>query len=160
MPDPYVPLYQDIRWIVATILGLWGAGLSTYQQIVKRREQKPAIVMSISRSLMALDGSQRPEPHIGFHVRNTGFVDVFFKTLSSHIQVKGWEQRYVLVKALSSVEFPTVLKRGDSFGMCASLPKLQVELRKAGKTGTVEVRGCLEDALMRQFYSRWETIDV
>jgi hypothetical protein len=127
----------------------------------RKREQKPDVRVSINRSLVPLGAGKEPlEPHVGFHVRNAGLVDVFFKEFCSNIQVKNWDHRYVLYKPLSSVEFPAALKAGDSLDLVASLPKLQAELRKAGKTGRMEIRGCIADAVGREFKSDWLTVDV
>jgi len=45
----------------------YGAGLATYQQTVRMREQKLDVRLPINTSLLALGGADSAEPHVGFH---------------------------------------------------------------------------------------------
>lgn len=80
------PLLQDTRWMVATLLALWGAGLSTFQQMVNIRQRRPKVRVLLQKSLVGSPvwtlGNERPlDKALSVTVKNLGQVDLTFEPL-------------------------------------------------------------------------------
>jgi hypothetical protein len=157
MPDQ-PPLWQDVRWIVATLFALWGAGLSTFQQIVKRREQRPEISVSV-RKTIAVGAGPRTD-HFSIDVRNTGRVDVFFKSARCSFEVEGAEPRLMLNLFTCDTSFPAVLRPGNSFSILAPRDATFVQsVRSVLPNGRIRLRADVWDAIDRRFVSNWVDVE-
>jgi hypothetical protein len=158
MPDPQPPLWQDVRWIVATFFAVWGAGLSTYQQVLRRREQRIRIEV-IVRNTVAVAAGPRTN-HLSIDVRNTGHVDVFFRAVRISFEVEHSQPRLVLNLFTCDTAFPTVLRPGDSFSVLASRDAAFLQqVRMCAPDGPIRLRAEVWDALERRFVSDWVGVE-
>src|ERR1700674_826024 len=114
MPDPQIPLYQDVRWIFTTLLALYGAGLSTYEKWARHRELEPNIKVLLYPS-EGFGAPGPPERFLAIHVKNTGQPDVIFHDNSRSLLVKTKDTRLAVYMAPINAKFPVTLKHGDAF---------------------------------------------
>src|SRR4051812_37908292 len=69
------PLLHDYRWMVTTAFALYGAGLSTYQQIGRIRDRRPNVTVNVGMGIAPGNISG----HFDVKIKNIGVIDVFLK---------------------------------------------------------------------------------
>jgi hypothetical protein len=157
MPDQ-PPLWQDVRWIVATLFALWGAGLSTYQQVIKKREQRPGISVVVSKTIAF--GAGPTTEHFSIDVKNVGHADVFFKSARCSFEVAGVDTRLMLNLFTCDTAFPAAVRPGNSFSILAPRDATFFQsVRHILPNGPIRLRADVWDAIDRRFVSDWVDVE-
>jgi hypothetical protein len=152
-------------WVVTTaiaiygaVLATYGAALATYTALMKRRETLADVRVTLSLTLAVVPGDGTMTRHLGIFVENHGSREVTFGALSSAIEVKRVEDRFVIGKATNHVESPKTLTHGTSFELLSPLIPLKEELAKRNLPAPIKMRAVVHDQLNRRYRSKWQTL--
>lgn len=162
------PLLHDTRWMVATFFALWGAGLSTFQQIAAIRQRRPKARVLLQRSVIGLPGwtlgaPRETENALTVTVKNLGQVELSFERLCCELEVKGGQGgRIVLQPRNCEPELPATIKHGQNLTLVATTEGLRdaVDGLSSGKSGPRKIRATAKDAIGRRFHSEWVDVKV
>ena len=88
-------------------------------------------------------------PQFQIWIENHGRCDILFNSNSVSVGIEGSDTALLVVDPVSNVKFPHTLKPGGSFYFMKEREPLGV---------SVNIRGMLHDAILRPFYSAWESV--
>ena len=161
MPEQ-VPLLEDTRWLITTLLALWGAGLATHHRLSLYLTKRPRIrvlllkAMIPESSVAQLGENRELVPAISIVIKNYGHVDMTFEPLCCELEVKGLnESRIVINAGLVEPRLPATIKHGQSIKMVARVSGLEGAIKELSSDRRRKVRVSAKDAIGRRFCSKW-----
>ena len=161
MPDQ-IPLLEDTRWLITTLLAVWGAGLSTYHLLSLHLAKKPRIRVLLSKALIPsvpvtqLRGEPELVPAVSILIKNHGRVDVRFEPLCCELQVKGSQKGRIVVNARHiDPQLPATINHGQNIKMVTKVSDLEQAIKELSSSRHREVRAIAIDAIGRCFTSKW-----
>lgn len=166
MPDQ-VPWFEDTRWLVTTLLALWGAGLATYHQVSLYLAKRPRVRVLLLKAVIPaspvtqLGENRELVPALSIVIKNYGQLDMTFEQLCCELEVKGSTKGTVLVKPrLADPQLPATIKHGQNIKMVATLSGLADALKELSPSPRPQVRVSAKDAIGRRFRSKWMKITL
>jgi hypothetical protein len=164
MPDQ-PPFWQDIRWLVTTFFALWGAGLSTYQQIVSYLQKKPNIRVLFQKGLVPggtfsdLGEAEGLDEVVSITIKNYGHPEMTFEPLCCQLEVKGFTKgTIVIVPTATEPRLPATIRHGQNIKIVAPMTGFQKEVERLCPNPPYVVRLRVKDAIGRLFYSDWSLL--
>jgi hypothetical protein len=153
---------MDLKWIITTIIAVWGAGLSTYQFVMKLRERVPRVSVILRVRMEVLDEvTQERFDAFSIDVRNVGDRDVFFRDGSPSLEIGGLDEQFVLGGMSSNVRFPTTLRPNDGFRMFDDRDRLIELVREnLGNAPYAQVRANVHDSGGNVYRSEFVTFQL
>lgn len=161
MADPAVPLSQDTRWIVTTIIALWGAGLATYREFVSMR---PVARVRLSRGVVLMPmfvAGEEPLREDSFTVliENRGKADLTFGRECCSVEIRNDDVIGVGEVRSSQPNLPAMIGPGQSISITIGAAVfLDYMKRQKALKPPYNVRALVSDAIGRQFKSKWLTV--
>jgi hypothetical protein len=146
----------DLQWGVTAAIALYGAGLSTYNAIIARKQSTRQIVVSISYGWLTF-GPVLGEDMIFVTAANTGHRPV---TLSSMGLRMPDGRSLVNLEQQGSVQLPHHLNEGTSVTHWMPLQGVKESLRRSGAFGKVEIFAYYNDAVSTTHKSKPFPIEV
>ena len=161
MPDQ-IPLLEDTRWLITTLLAVWGAGLSTYHVLSLHLAKKPRIRVLLRKAFIpAVPVTQLgrdPEvvPAVSILIENHGQVDMMFAPLCCELQVKGPRKSRIVVNARHvDPQLPATISYGRNIMMVTKVSDLSKNLKELSSSRHRKVRATAIDTIGRRFSSKW-----
>lgn len=156
----YTPTGEiDWRWVITAAVAAYAAALSTFREVHAFISRRPDIRVTLSTSIVVLDGKDHATPHIQVRVNNHGSVDVSFDSTCASLQPQGSDTHLLLWKPLSSVtEWPYTLSPGASFYIMGATLSVRENLELQHLDSSTKVRAVVVDAIGRKFVSEWKTL--
>lgn len=161
MPDQ-VPLFEDSRWLITTILALWGAGLATYHHVSLQLAKRPRIRVLLNKATILAGPVILPGedtelvPAISILIKNYGHIDMTFERLCCDLEVKGVsESRVVLKPRIVAPTLPATIKHGQNIKMVAAVSSVEEAIKELSSDRRRKVRVSAKDAIGRRFCSSW-----
>src|SRR6266581_3573691 len=129
---------QTVGAIVAIIVAVYGAGLSTYNFYDKRKDRQPRLVLGYRPGFLDYGGGQLSETNISLEVSNVGSKPVRIAS-HSNIQVLLPNGGYLIPREdwVSMVSFPYVLSPGSSLSIWRNIRAFAKSLKDNGLSGKV-----------------------
>jgi hypothetical protein len=156
MPDN-VNIWHDPRWIVTTLIAIWGASLSTFSFFRSRRNEHVRLRVAFGPAVT----EQRTQRVVlyGVFVHNVGVQLAHLPTFPASLQFKGSDTFAHFQPPEEHVGTPRTLAAGDSFTAFLSRADFhRLVKRHKGEVTEVRVRARVQDSVDRTFVSRWTTI--
>jgi hypothetical protein len=156
------PLLQDVRWMVATFFAVWGAGLSTFQQVVNIRQRRPNVRVLLQHGVIAvpfreLGKPRKTEPALTVTVKNLGQVELSFEQLCCEVKVKGSQVGPIALRPREcEPELPATIKHGQNLRLTMPTEGVREAVQlSSGQSGPMRIRATAKDAIGRPFHSNW-----
>jgi hypothetical protein len=150
-PDPG---FWDPKWIVAIVVALWGAILSTYQAIIKWQENREDIRVRL-HTWVARIVDDVPQNRLVVDIVNHGRHELEFGG-GFIIEFKGYGGPMVSGPSISSDEgFPHILKPRSMVSMDFPMSSFDAVRKMHGAPTDVFVRAVVADVLGRPHFSAW-----
>lgn len=141
--------------IAAIVLGVWGAGLSTYNTLQSWRDKRPRVRVRVSYGVLPTRTAPRIAVVIG--VSNPGQQPVTITEVGIELP----DKRHLIMPRLEGTRpLPCNLSigAGETFFMDPRL--VAKRLRDEDISGAIRVRGYCRSAVGRIFFSAHETFDI
>lgn len=149
--------WMDWKWFWTSLVALYGAVLSTWREILARREKVPSVVVRLYTRMVVGGLPEGSKDAIQVRVENHGSLPLTFESncCSLATDKEGaplllfWDTPFV------SVKFPHTLAPGTSFTLTQYRDELARTLAEGRFEGATRVRVIVTDPIGRQFKSDW-----
>ena len=152
---------QTVGAIVAIIVAVYGAGLSTYNFYDKRRDRQPRLVLGYRPGFFELGGGQLSETTMNLEVSNIGSKPV--KIVShSNVQILLPNGKYFVPMEdwQSNMSFPCILSPGSTLTVWRDIRAFAQSLKKNGLSGKVKFRVICHDGAGRVHMGKRLPFDI
>src|SRR5260221_2751820 len=109
------------KWIVTTIIAVYAAVLSTYREVMSRRDHTPKVLVRFIATMVIVRGPGNSANAVQVRVENHGRNELTFANNAISLQVKGVDQWFLLWDlAMTDVtDWPVRLQPGASYYVMA-----------------------------------------
>lgn len=135
-------------------VGAWGAGLSTYSALARRREKKRRVNVRLTTGIIAL-ASRKSEPMFLIKASNPGEREVSLTGVG--VQYPDGTKSYL---SQPRTPMPYALGEGQSCTNWIPTATIRSGLIKQGIVGRVRLRGFYDGAIGTQYVSKPIDFDV
>jgi len=152
---------QTVGAIVAIIVAMYGAGLSTYNFYDKRRDRQPRLVLGYRPGVFDLGGGQLSDTTINLEVSNVGSKPVKI-TSHSNVQILLRKRKYFVPMEhwQSDMSFPCILSPGNTLTVWRDIREFAQSLKKNGFSGKVKFRVICHDGAGRVYKGKKLPFDI
>ena len=139
----------DWAIVITAFVAVYGAILSTYNLIIKRRENKRQVNVTLKWGLL----SNMPEPITMFFLNAANPGKRTVTLTECHIELPDKSQ-LVMPYSQGNIDFPHDLEEGKGCTVWFSVGEVFRVLLSKGYTGNLRIRAVYRDALGREYKSR------
>jgi len=143
---------MTINWekVITILLGIYGAGLTTYTIWDKRRDRNPSIKVSLAQGI-PLFGNRAGDPMLTIRASNHGEKEI--KLTGVGLYLPKTKQNAPIFQPRSDRPFPCVLPAGESCSVFLDLKDTAQDMLEQGFTERVKLRAYIGDAADRRYLS-------
>jgi len=142
---------ETVDWaiVITAIVAVYGAILSTYNLIIKRRENTRQVNVTLTWGLL----SNMPEPITMFFLKAANPGKRTVTLTECHIELPDKSQ-LVMPYSQGTINFPHDLEEGRDCTVWFSVGEVVQVLLSKGYTGNLSIRAVYRDALGREYKSK------
>jgi len=142
---------MNLSELLNILLGIYGAGTTTYIIIKQNEARKRKLSVKISSGWIPQSNGRLGPEFLFITVANPGNRDVTINVPYLELPDK---KTLVTPVPLTNVRFPYRLKEGENCSIWIEINEIKNRLKESGYKGIVELKACVSDATGKIYSSR------
>jgi hypothetical protein len=143
-------MIADWDKIVAVILGVYGAALTTYTVWDKRRDKHPTVKVSLAQGI-PIFGHGAGDPMLTIRAANHGDKPLKFSGVG--LYHRKTKQHAPIFSPRADRQFPCTVPPGESVSVFLDMKETAADLLAEGLGDTIKIQAYITDAADRKFTS-------